>query len=82
MSNKCLSSTLHMNGAYPQLPWISLDSMSAMCHCKQRNHKQNVQKQREAKTEKGTLSGTVHELKQESPSEACAICSDSGFLSM
>lgn len=51
-----------MNGAYPQLPWTSLDSMSALCHCKQWNHKQNVQKQSKTKTASETLAGVVQEL--------------------
>ena len=53
-----------MSGAYLQLPWTSLDSMSALCHCKQRNHKQNVQKRSKTKTAKETLAGVVQELKQ------------------
>lgn len=53
-----------MNGAYPQLPWTSLDSMSALCLYKQWNHKQNVQKQSKTKTAKETLAGVVQDLKQ------------------
>ena len=56
-----------MNGAYPQLPWTSLDSMSALCHCKQWNHKPNAQKQSNSKTAKETLAGVVQELKQKNP---------------